>query len=276
MSAGSALQESKAASAERMQAAVAELKPALAAYARDHGGRYVLFGSAARREMRDDSDVDILIDFPDGAHMDAISFAEDACFRLGLKPDILGFGWPAGRLLARVNDEGLVLPGDENRWSRPMSEEHRWGDILDAARSAATHFRAAERMFLQGGLEETGDIGYDRRMAFYHAMQSAHTALESALKRMLMAVGRTPPSGPEWHKNLIGETARLLASGGPVLSKELVRAADETRRFRHFASHAYDEPFKADEARPAVEAARIVADRIESELAAFAERLKRV
>ena len=137
------VRERNSAKVARMEAAVAELKPVLAAYAREHGGRFVLFGSAARREMHPDSDVDILVDFPDGARMQAMSFAEDACWERGLTPDILGFG----------------------------------------------------------------------------------------------------------------------------------AAADETRKFRHFASHSYDEPFDPEEARPAVEAARLLAARLEAEMQDVVNRL---
>ena len=70
------LAEPKAPQAAVREAAVAELKSVLAAYAREHGGRFILFGSAARREMHSGSDVDILVDFPAGPHMDAIGFAE--------------------------------------------------------------------------------------------------------------------------------------------------------------------------------------------------------
>ena len=273
MSVQPALQEREAASVERMQAAVAELKPALAAYAREHGGRFILFGSAARREMHPDSDVDILVDFPLGSKTHAISFAEDACWERGLKPDILGFGWPAGRLLQHIEEEGLIFPGDEERWSNPMSNEDRWGDILEAARSAGYHFRAAERVFHRGGLEGAGDEGYERRMAFYHAMQTGHTALESALKRVLAVLGARPPAGSEWHQELIQQAARPQRRRGPVLSPELVAAADETRSFRHFASHAYDQPFDRDTARPALEAAQLIADRLEGELQDFKDRI---
>lgn len=260
----------------RMEAAVAELKPALAAYAREHGGRFVLFGSAARREMRADSDVDIYVDFSGRTQSEAASFAEDVSWRLGLRPDILAFSSPAGRFRERVESEGLILPGDENRWAEPMTNDERWGDILDAARSAAFHFRAAEEIFTEERLEATDQAGYRAGMAFYHAMQSGHTALESALKRVLVALGEQPPSGSEWHKELIRQSTQISGPGGrPVLGPELAAAADKARGFRHFASHAYDKPFKPDEARPAVEAGRMIADRIEAELAVLAGEFDR-
>ena len=69
------LKERKAREAERRRQAVAELREVLAAYAREHRGRYLLFGSAARGGMRYDSDVDILVDFPCEALNDAWNFA---------------------------------------------------------------------------------------------------------------------------------------------------------------------------------------------------------
>lgn len=273
MSAEATLKERRTAATQGMQEAVAELKPILAAYGREHRGRFILFGSAARREMRPGSDVDLLVDFPTGPHSDAIRFAEDACSRLGLRPDILGFGWPAGRIRTRIEEEGLVLPGDEDCWSRPTSNEDRWGDILDAAKSAAWHFRAAREIFEEGGLETDDPSGYRSRMAFYHSMQSAHTSLESALKRALVAMGEQLPTGAEWHKGLVRLATQPLGPGGrPILDAELAAAVSETLGFRHFVSHAYDAPFKPGRARPAVEAGRILADRIEAEFAAFVER----
>src|SRR5580700_11265611 len=56
--------ERKAAEAMRRQRAVADLRRVLDAYARGHGGRFLLFGSAARGQMRYDGDVDILVEFP--------------------------------------------------------------------------------------------------------------------------------------------------------------------------------------------------------------------
>ena len=71
-----AIAERKAAEATRRQRAVAELRCVLDAYARAHGGRFLLFGSAARGQMRYDSDVDILVEFPPDQHAAAWNFAE--------------------------------------------------------------------------------------------------------------------------------------------------------------------------------------------------------
>jgi predicted nucleotidyltransferase len=103
------LAERKAAEAERRRLAVATLRPALAAYARAHCGRFLLFGSAARNDMRYDSDVDILLDFPRDTLDDAWSFAEHACWDRGLDPDITPYSSCKGRFRERIAPDLEVL-----------------------------------------------------------------------------------------------------------------------------------------------------------------------
>jgi predicted nucleotidyltransferase len=85
------LTERKVAEAARRAAAVEGVLPVLAGYARAYGGRYLLFGSAARRRMKFDSDVDLLMDFPSDAMSDAWRFAEVACWDRDLEPDLLPY-----------------------------------------------------------------------------------------------------------------------------------------------------------------------------------------
>ena len=59
--------------------AVEAVKPLLAAYACSQGGRFILFGSAARGTPHDESDVDILVDFPGSSSTPACAFAEARC-----------------------------------------------------------------------------------------------------------------------------------------------------------------------------------------------------
>jgi predicted nucleotidyltransferase len=96
------LSERKAAEAHRRTRAVADLRGVLAAYARAHGGRFLLFGSAARLAMRYHSDVDILVDFPDESLRDAWRFAERACWDRTLEPDIMPYAWCSEAFLQHV------------------------------------------------------------------------------------------------------------------------------------------------------------------------------
>ena len=103
------LKERKAAEADRRRRAVEDLRLALSAYAREHGGRFLLFGSAARGDMRHNSDVDILVDFPADVLDDAWNFAERACWDRRLDPDITPFSWCKGRFLERVTPDLQVV-----------------------------------------------------------------------------------------------------------------------------------------------------------------------
>jgi predicted nucleotidyltransferase len=103
------LTERKAAEATRRAAAVAEIAPILAAYAREHGGRFLLFGSAARGQMNFHSDVDLLIDFPDQAFGAAWDFAENACWDRGLDPDLLPFNGCKAAFLDHIAPDIQVL-----------------------------------------------------------------------------------------------------------------------------------------------------------------------
>lgn len=103
------LTERKRAKIAAITAAVEQIATELAAYARQHGGRFILFGSAARGELQDDSDVDILADFPGDAGHDAWSFAEGRAYAFDLKPDVHLLAWAGSSLRARIAREGRVL-----------------------------------------------------------------------------------------------------------------------------------------------------------------------
>ncbi len=253
--------------------AVADLKRLLAVYARDNAGRFILFGSAARREMRPDSDVDIMLDFPVERENEALAFAEKACQRLGLKCDVLSLRWTSDRLRARLDKEGLFLPGDEDQWASAMSMDDRLGDILDAAHAATSHFRAAGQLFELGGFDQAGIEGYGRGMAVLQAMLQGHRALEDALVRIMKASGEAPPSGSDWHRQVIERAAEPSENRPAILSRRLAEAASETRSFRHFAAHAYTVTFDPEKARVAVDAAQVLADGLEKAIASFVKTM---
>jgi predicted nucleotidyltransferase len=103
------LTERKLRETTRRRDAVAAVVPVLAAYARAHGGRFLLYGSAARETMKYDSDVDILMDFPEDTLDDAWRFAETACWDHGLEPDLMPYRWCKKAFLDHVAPDLRVV-----------------------------------------------------------------------------------------------------------------------------------------------------------------------
>lgn len=89
--------------------ALAAVKPALRAYARAHGGHFILYGSAARGEIRFHSDVDLLVDFPKDADGDAWDFAESLCVSHGLKPDVMRRAWCKDSFVDHIMRDAEVI-----------------------------------------------------------------------------------------------------------------------------------------------------------------------
>jgi predicted nucleotidyltransferase len=105
------LAERKRRSAEKMTAAAEAVMAELSDYARAHGGQFIVFGSAASRTMRHDSDLDVIVDFPLDREADAWREVEDACVRHGIKPDVLPASMTKKSFVSRImKSPTRVLP----------------------------------------------------------------------------------------------------------------------------------------------------------------------
>ena len=101
----------KAAAVSKAIVGIDALKNDLLQYAVEHGGAFLIYGSAARSDMRFDSDVDILVDFPPSAEPAAWRFAEDACYRHGLVPDVRPKSLCADRFIHHISQGALEISG---------------------------------------------------------------------------------------------------------------------------------------------------------------------
>lgn len=104
------LAQQKATAALQIGLACETLKAELAEYALAHGGRFLLYGSVARGEHRFDSDVDLLVDFPESEERGAWDFVEGASERLGLKIDIRSLRTASPRFLRHIQRDAKVIP----------------------------------------------------------------------------------------------------------------------------------------------------------------------
>lgn len=150
----------------------------------------------------------------------------------------------------------------------------RWIEVDDDLDSACRHFDGASRLYDEGGFDTDGLTGYKARMALLHSMQSAHTSLEAALKRILEILGEELPAGDQSHADLVRRVARIITTPGharpAILPEEVARDVDESRRFRHRATHDYDK-FDPALAAPSLEAARRLAVALKPRIAEFRE-----
>jgi hypothetical protein len=148
----------------------------------------------------------------------------------------------------------------------------RWFDVEADTAAAANHFARAVQIYRDAGLRDDTMDGYTRRMAFMHAMHAGHTSVEKVLLRILEIQGEEVPSGRQWHADLIHRAARATNDRPAILPPDLELATDRTRKFRHFAAHAYD-TFDPDDADPAVRAAEKVAAEFGAAIAAFRQAI---
>lgn len=85
------------------------LSDRLCRYAKEKGGRFILFGSLARGEARFDSDVDLIIDFPPEWEGEAWRLAEDLCADLKIEADIQPLAWCEPKFVSRIMAEAKVI-----------------------------------------------------------------------------------------------------------------------------------------------------------------------
>ncbi len=144
----------------------------------------------------------------------------------------------------------------------------RWLEIDAAVASAVHHFSGAATIYDRLRQISDNDDAYMVEMAFMHAMQAGHTSLESALLRILGLFEEEPPTGAQWHADLIRRAVRPVGDRPAILTGAIGDAADETRQFRNVAARAYDN-FKAERAREAVASARLLASELAPSISAF-------
>ena len=145
----------------------------------------------------------------------------------------------------------------------------RWFEVNSDIEAATRHFQQSVALYREGGFDASGLSGYRAGMALMHALQSAHTSLESALVRILEMIGEERPIGDNWHADLIKRVAAVRPGRRPaILTARLAEAADETRRFRHRAAHNY-EGFQVEEVVSTIDAATVLANELEAEILRF-------
>ena len=217
-----------------------------------------LYGSAARGTIKYDSDVDLLLDFPDDALTDAWDFAETACWDRELEPDLLPVGWCKGGVPGAYR-AGCAGAG---------VSDARWFEIESAVAASVKHFAGAASIFRRLSAAQAPDEQYMVEMAFMHAMQAGQTSMETALLRILDLCDEETPTGARWNADLIARVGRAVGNRPVILDDLARRAASMTRRFRSMTAHAYD-AFDQAQAADAVQSATLVVSLLPAAVAGF-------
>ena len=135
--------------------------------------------------------------------------------------------------------------------------DHRWSDVFRALESMTRFLSEAVRLFEEGGLEGGGRAAFQRQMVLMHTMELGYTSFETAVVRAMTMLGETPPTGPDWHAQLLVRAAAAIEGlRPPILPPDVARAATKVKSFRHWATRGYDSDFVASDAEAAVGAAR--------------------
>jgi len=107
------ISDRKNAKVEAILAALPALERDLADYAKAHGGRFWLFGSAVTGRLHYDSDIDVLADFPVGdignALGNALDFVQDWGAKHDLPIDAFGLAYCKPDFLERVMPRAKAL-----------------------------------------------------------------------------------------------------------------------------------------------------------------------
>jgi predicted nucleotidyltransferase len=104
------LTDRKKARVEETRAGFAQLREELAKFGVSHHGKFWIYGSATTGKFHFDSDIDIIVDFDDAQIGHALDFAEQACNRLDLKPDVRPKAWCTDAFFEKISPKALLLP----------------------------------------------------------------------------------------------------------------------------------------------------------------------
>ena len=94
-----------------MRNGIALLCQNLQDYAATNAGQFILFGSVARGTFNTHSDVNIIVDFPAHKETDSCQFAEESCYKYGLRPDVRSIRFCNEEFIKRIKDDATYIHG---------------------------------------------------------------------------------------------------------------------------------------------------------------------
>lgn len=103
--------ERKKIAMDDMRNGIALLCQDLKDYVAANEGQFILFGSAARGTFELHSDVNIIVDFPVDKETGSCRFAEESCYKHGLKPDVRSIGFCNEEFIKCIQKDAVYIHG---------------------------------------------------------------------------------------------------------------------------------------------------------------------
>ncbi len=117
----------------------------------------------------------------------------------------------------------------------------------------------------------------DRLAALALALDRTYTVLESILDRIARSLEGGVPTAADWHRTLLRNAQlEIPAVRPPILRSEVVAAADQLRRFRHFLRHAYAAELEAARLKRLADRWQRALPALQSDLDAFERFLEQL
>ncbi|MCY4563470.1 MAG: nucleotidyltransferase domain-containing protein [Gammaproteobacteria bacterium] len=104
------LKERDAIAVKKRRDALSRVRVLLADVAREYGGQFWLFGSASRGDIRKDSDIDLVADFPLDVERRAVCAAESACAQANIPCDIVERRTCSDRFWTIISPDLTAIP----------------------------------------------------------------------------------------------------------------------------------------------------------------------
>lgn len=106
-------------------------------------------------------------------------------------------------------------------------------------------------------------------------LHAFYSGIESLLEHIARSVDGSIPKGKAWHRQLLIQMSRDVASYRPaVISEEICKQLDDYRRFRHLVRNVYAINLRSDRLSKLVKQLADIWKQTRAELGAFAEFLQ--
>lgn len=105
------LRESREEMMSKMSSSLLDVKKDLANYANSNNGKFIFYGSLIKGNFSYTSDIDIIVDFPDGSVDKAWNYAEETCIKYGLTPDVRSIHFCTKEFIHGIMEYAEIVDG---------------------------------------------------------------------------------------------------------------------------------------------------------------------